>query len=406
MAERFGLVRYTVDGAVDTGWGDGGVLPVEFTGGGGKGANGLSIADPMYYVRGTVAVDGNPRVAVARVHSSGLLLQRYGDEGRVVTEFPSQDGRCTAATVIDSTGSLVVAGRTAVASNPSVALAKYDDNGRVDASFGEDGVLLTDFAAGAAFTYDVAVDAADRLVVGGFADIGGSHQFALLRYRPDGQRDADFGAGGVVVTDGVTPFEAVRSVSATPEGWVVVAGTASTPDGDRFAVRRYDGAGRFDIEFGDRGTLTPPFLSSASPTYAAIDFRGRVVLAGTGFGGDEPRAVVARYRPNGTPDESFAGGGWTTARRTESDPVVTALAVDDCGRPVVADIARSDRRGRARVRLRRYNTDGSPDRTFDGDGRVSTNVRGDEGGRAVDVAIDSRDRVVVAGTVQTDRLAR
>jgi len=52
-----------------------------------------------------------------------------------------------------------------------------------------------------------------------------------------------------------------------------------------------------------------------------------------------------------------------------------------------------------RLRLARYNTDGSLDTTFGTDGKVTTDFSGEFGDQAYAVAIDSSEKIVVAGTV-------
>jgi uncharacterized delta-60 repeat protein len=100
---------------------------------------------------------------------------------------------------------------------------------------------------------------------------------------------------------------------------------------------------------------------------------------------------MARFKADGSLDKDFGDDGTVTtdmvANRTEESLAVT---VQRDGKIVVAGYS-----GLV-IALARFNADGSPDDSFDGDGKVISGVLG----RAFAVAIDGNDRIVVAGDVQ------
>src|SRR5207302_8854913 len=83
----------------------------------------------------------------------------------------------------DSFGILVVAGASFANSQGRFALARYHDDGLVDASFGAHGLITTDFNNGAGIAYGLTVDGNGNLVVAGGTDNGlGALDFAVARY--------------------------------------------------------------------------------------------------------------------------------------------------------------------------------------------------------------------------------
>jgi uncharacterized delta-60 repeat protein len=93
-------------------------------------------------VAGTVVVFLS--FALPAYAAAGDLDPTFGVGGKVTTEFSSREG--FANTVAWQTdGKLVSAGESgASGSNPKVALARYNADGSLDTTFGEDGKVTTD----------------------------------------------------------------------------------------------------------------------------------------------------------------------------------------------------------------------------------------------------------------------
>jgi uncharacterized delta-60 repeat protein len=86
------------------------------------------------------------------------------------------------------------------------ALARYNPDGNLDNTFSGDGILTTDFTEGPdARANAIAIDASGRIVVAGRAAVNNKHRFALARYNLDGSLDATFSSDGKLTTDFATP---------------------------------------------------------------------------------------------------------------------------------------------------------------------------------------------------------
>ena len=78
-------------------------------------------------------------------------------------------------------------------------VARYFEDGSLDDSFGNSGVVTTDFP-GHSVAQDVAIDKSGRIVVAGRASSPGHRKFALARYLPDGELDPAFSHDGKTIT--------------------------------------------------------------------------------------------------------------------------------------------------------------------------------------------------------------
>ena len=347
----------------------------------------------------------NARFGLIRYKPSGDLDRSFGGDGRVNTQFPGPLPTAVVTSVtLDSHGRIVAAGNNCDFFEDSgdpdfrcqFALARYRANGELDRSFGMDGRVLTSFG-----TYDgltsVAIDSEGRIVAGGVHCEGASCSFIVARYRANGHLDSSFDGDGHVMTP-FGSYSKAESIAIDPQGRIVAAGWGGNGGaGSRFALARYLTNGDLDPSFGSGGKVTTSFGDDGSgAASAAIDARGWIVAAGNtrrGF-------ALARYQANGALDSSFGGNGKVTTKFSSARAIASALAIDSRNRLVVTGHAGGD------AALARYKPSGHLDRSFS-DGKVSTRFGGG-GGRAGPYAeaVDLRDRIVVAGGDTNVLLAR
>jgi uncharacterized delta-60 repeat protein len=133
----------------------------------------------------------------------------------------------------------------------------------------------------------------------------------------------------------------------------------------------------------------------------ALQADGKIVVTGRSNAGGDIDFAVARYNTDGSPDNSFDGDGKVTTNFGGNDygwglkvhSGGTVQADDD--KIVVSGYSNAGGAGND-FAVARYNTDGSPDTSFDGDGRVTTDF-GSNNDRGFGVAVQADGRIVVTG---------
>lgn len=218
----------------------------------------------------------------------------------------------------------------------------------------------------------------------------------LERFLPNGTLDKSFGSGGVA-TDPITvngsPSYA-RSVAVDSHDRIVVASAGSLSD-PGFTVGRLTVSGSPDPSFSGDGQTLTKIGGYAEAWAVGVDPQGRIVAAGSSFTkGKGGSVALARYLPNGTPDRSFSGDGKQHSQfPDEANAYARALAFDSKGRIVVAGTVVSP----DEFVLARYTPTGELDTTFSGDGMLTTKIGPDGPWGDVGLAIDASDRIVFAG---------
>jgi uncharacterized delta-60 repeat protein len=332
-SDDFVLARYTVSGALDPTFDGDGKVTTDF-GGKADGAGDVAIQRDGRIVAvgsGFPAAVGPLDFALARYNRDGTLDGTFGVGGRVLTTFEPNSIDGANAVVIQSDGRIVAAGRTRRGPTSEFAVARYLPNGSLDPSFDRDGLVVTPISTGVVF--DLAVQADGKLIAAGWSNPGG-FDIAMARYNPDGSLDASFDGDGVVVVSSFRPASTYASRVLVQRDGKILTGCAGlarfNPDG---SVDRSFGEGRRALT--DVGLVTPLLqpdgkILAAGSTSAAGGFSDFVVIRLSASGRIDPTfgrggRVVTDFRPqdDATDAELMANGKLVVAGYTSQVPFTT-----------------------------------------------------------------------------------
>lgn len=337
----FALAGYLSNGDLDQSFGGGGKVYTAFGANNGSGANALAIqADGKIVVAGYAA---NPAAhhntfALARYNPDGSLDNHFGSNGKVLTQIGQETGAGPEdranAIAIDGQGRIVVAGETG-SFMLDMAVSRYLSDGSLDASFGNGGMVVTDFG-GDDRAQSVVVQPDGKILVGGSGWIdSGAQDFAVMRLLDDGSVDRGFGIGGKLVTDFRGGDDTGQALLLRPDGRFVLVGTIQLSGGcapnpcERygFGAASYTSSGALDSGFGSGGRIEPDFVVSSGAYGAALLPSG--VIAMTGHIGNEDFGV-AFMDDHGAPIQRSDGSEATRIDFAgESDRAFAAVAAPD-----------------------------------------------------------------------------
>jgi uncharacterized delta-60 repeat protein len=379
-----------------------GDLDPTFGGGDGIVTTDFGGTDPAWAVAvqpdGKIVVAGGSKdFELARYNEDGSLDTSFGGDGKVTTDFGGDDA--ANAVVVQPNGEIVAAGEA----GPFFALARYEKDGTLDSGFGGgDGMVTTDFP-------ETDVDAANalvlqpngKLVAAGMAwpDIDSPTLFALARYEKDGTLDSGFGGGDGMVTTAFPESEGdvANALLLRPGGKLVAVGTVHDyPFGrGNVGLAQYDTDGSLDSGFGGGDGLASA-VSIRQATSAALAPNGQIAAAG----GWESFSA-ARFNSDGSLDKGFFGEGALFPGYKGTARLAYAVQVQSDGRVVAAGSVGDDVTGAADFAVARFDTEGQLDESFGGDGMVTTDFGGAlDAARAM--ALQPDGKIVVAGRANGD----
>jgi uncharacterized delta-60 repeat protein len=184
----FALARYNTDGTLDESFGGGDGKVITSLGSRYDGAEALAIRPDGKLIAGGWANNYNG-FALARYNTDGSLDRNFSRDGKVITHFAWANASANDL-VLQPDGKVVAAGSVShyQPRTGRFALARYNPNGTLDASFGEEGKITTDFPGLGYNTAEALVRLGDgRLVAAGRADggpRGEDSKLAMSRYLP------------------------------------------------------------------------------------------------------------------------------------------------------------------------------------------------------------------------------
>jgi uncharacterized delta-60 repeat protein len=251
-----------------------------------------------------------------------------------------------------------------------------ESSGILDPTFDGDGIVSTNFGPYAvAGINDLAIQPDGKLVVAGYAEIGDVYNFdfALARYNLDGSLDVSFGDGGTVRTD-ISIHDSAFAVALQPDGKILAAGRANDDylEFDVMVIARYNPDGSLDPDFGDGGLVLSDIGSVNSAKDIALQKDGKILVAGNTYIEDveqDPRVfTLARYNTDGSLDTSFDGDGWLTVNFSHNEDYGEDVTVQPDGYILVSGATQQE--DYHYYAMARYSPDGSLDTSFSSDGML------------------------------------
>jgi uncharacterized delta-60 repeat protein len=359
-----------------------------------------------------IAQTGSSSLALVRYTPGGNLDATFGAGGRLIVP-PGSAGFKVASVATDGADRIVLAGTTSGSAGDVITLVRLNPGGSLDATFGQGGVVRTDFPLTGETVHDLAIDRFGRLLVTGhLCCIEGRSLIFLNRYLPNGTRDPAFGVLGVgIVLSAYASFTGGNeghALALDPFDRIIVAGRALNGGNDMIGVARFTRSGRPDPTFDGDGVLTSDLFVGGVADAVSADGLGRVTVAGTHF---IPSPVVfgdvfaaVRFQNNGAVDTSFGDQGLARIDVPGTDrDILSAGAALSGGRLVAAggslklDLG-GDPVFQGFFSLAAFAAGGTPDPTFGTDGTTLTPWFTGGGVSVHDVAVDAAGLVLVAGS--------
>lgn len=288
------LARFNADGELDTSFGDAGIL-IEQVGTIDK-CNGLILQPDSTII---IAGSSDSKLSMLRFNNDGTLDTTFGEDGKVVASFEDQIVNIQDAVLLDD-GKIILAGSIWVEGVLHFLLSRFNADGTLDESFATGGYTTTGFESEYYQAFDVAIQTDEKLIIAGY--IGFSNRdFGMVRYYPDGSIDTEFGDDGVVITDGFGEEDQINEITIQPDGKIIAAGYCKNGFYTEFAAAKYNIDGSLDNTFGEAGILTTEFGGYGDQAYSVeLQPDGKIITGGSTYSATETGndLVMARYDPS------------------------------------------------------------------------------------------------------------
>lgn len=254
-----------------------------------------------------------------RSFSGGLIQQGFGLES-------GAGGASRVALQPDGKAVLLVAESSM---GFEYALTRLNADGSIDRGFGSGGYVNGDFGVPGSQAVEVALQPDGKILVAG--RVWRPSRLAVTRYDSDGSIDLSFGDDGTALLEGPGAKTAFAGgMLLQPDGKILLTGVDPWESQDQLEVARLHGDGSLDRSYGHQGFAVIPipknFRNSTEQALALHEDKLTVAVAGEGGG------FLVRLAPSGSIDQSFAGGSKVVAGNSR----IVDLAIQPDGRILVA----------------------------------------------------------------------
>ena len=317
--------------------------------------------------------------------------------------------------IVDSSGRILAGGWSGGGADAkNTFIMRYSAEGTLDRSFGTNGIVNRNDSTGADLNemiYEIVEDANGKILAVGYIYPGTPSDITVWRFNEDGSLDTSFASGGMFVhagaAGGTGKTELGRGIALDSSGRIVIVGNAADNSAlYHMVVLRLNTDGTLDTSFGTSGIVTYADQNggdtSENEFKVALDAAGRILVAGSSdIGGGNQDMHLWRYNSDGSPDTSFDTDGLVihgNAAGGNGDDIGKGITVDSNGRILVTGTSNNGTDDD--IAIWRFNNDGSLDTTFGSNGIiVGAGVAGGSGNDYGNgIVIDAAGKILVASS--------
>jgi uncharacterized delta-60 repeat protein len=383
--------------------------------------------DGKIYGAGFVSQGGDQAMAVARLDATGALDKTFGTNGYAVANAAvgGKTAELARAIAIQADGKIVIGGPVEhdakatgdAAKDTDVAVARFDNTGKLDTTFGTGGVAIVDFGNGKATSATAYVGdtswglgvTGDRVVVFGSKLAAGADRvdsdYVLAGLTKDGKLDTTFGTAGMVTVDSKgNGVDSPRNLVVQSDGKIVATGYSRDGDGAVSPILiRTSATGQLDSTFGTGGVATAKVMGQGvAESYNVSQQGSNYILAGYGgAAGEKVDLIVYRFTSAGVWDTTFGTNGVTRIDIAKDDDRARNMTVLPDGR-ILAVGSGKQTAANVDAMMVLLSKDGAPVTDFGTGGNLISDLGGPaDAWYGVAVSADKKS-VIVAGYKGTD----
>jgi len=352
VSDGFLMDKYNSDGSIDLSFGVNG-RSVPQLGFNQKKAIGIfELADQKMIVGGWYVSSGvNIDVLVIRTNSNGIVDSSFGLNGSAVMDINTRD--FAEAMIMQPDGKIIVVGE--LGKNEfdllKIFIARFNSDGSIDSSFGEDGHVTTKFDQYVTCV-SVALQEDGKILVGGTLDLNLIRPaYYVARYNTDGSKDNSFGDKGI----GSYTFEGqgseewaneLHAIVVQPDGKIICGGNQGNFVNFTYdmGLVRFNSNGTLDNSFGENGVVKinyPGYYSQINTLLMQPD--GKLIAGASAqhnMAGAEPMLLM-RFLDNGDLDPDFAVNGMQVTTNNQYSAYCKSSCLQDDGKIILGGYSNS-----------------------------------------------------------------
>lgn len=315
------------------------------------------------------------------------LTPSFGQDGKLETTFGTNgtklistgSGNAEILSILKDENKLLGVGFSRNGNFDKISIVRIDQNGNLDATFGNTGLVTIPIGSGHGRASSVIQQPDGKYLVAGWTRFSNKDQYVILRLLQNGKLDSSFGGGGLVTgvfSNSSFAEDEIAQIALLSDNKIIIAGRSYNGQNDDGFVACFNPDGTINKTFGKDGFLIIEF--DINPKYESvrafsIDKSDNIYLGGdmaTGFN-TEDAFFILKLNKDGVKDTSFGNNGIITkVLGTNIIAGLNTMEIDEKGRILTGGGAFDTDELDNNFFITRYNPNGTPDISFGQNGQV------------------------------------
>jgi uncharacterized delta-60 repeat protein len=293
----YALVRYKTNGRLDSSFGVNGYVTAA-VGNYDDIIQAITLQkDGRIVVAGYSGAYPNYDFSLMRFEANGKIDSSFSSDGRLIMPIGSAMDIATGVR-IQSNGKIVVCGRSVRGGAYDFAVIRLMPDGLPDFDFASSGVALTAIGGADDGASAMLIQPDHKILVGGYGNTGSFNDFALVRYDTSGFPDPSFSGDGKQSLAIGTENDGAVAMSLQTDGKIVLGGTSKIGPYTNFALARFKSNGNPDTSFGTNGKTSFAIGTTNDAMLGmALQSDGKIITAGVSHNGSDYDLALARFIP-------------------------------------------------------------------------------------------------------------
>ena len=244
--------------------------------------------------------------------------------------------------------------------------------GSLVSTYGSTGKSVLAIAGSSAVNvYNSKLQADGKLVLVGSVKMTGSLDWLTARLNTDGSFDTSFNGTGYSIYSYGSSDDELIGIDIQSDGKILTAGIGSSSHSD-ITTARWNSDGTLDTTFNGTGIAVKTDPSWYNGGYTVkVQSDGKILVGGYLYTGGY-KDIVLRYNTDGTPDTTFNSTGVVLFNTGTGSAYVQDISIQSDGKIMLAGGSKIS--GYYQAGLARLNADGTFDTSFDGDGKKEITI--------------------------------
>ncbi|MFK5983030.1 MAG: hypothetical protein QM499_08960, partial [Flavobacteriaceae bacterium] len=299
------LVRFQTNGSLDTSFGNNGIVLLDLGTYFYYYNTIFSLDNDELIAGGTIGNWGEKDFIISKFMPNGDVDSGYGVNGNKIIDFLTEDDFLLQ--IIQHNGKTLAIGRSKMGSDYFISLAKILSSGELDTDFGVNGILTLDINEGYFNSFSASLQDDNSIILSFTEDLTNNDRVnKIIKLFENGTIDNTFGNDGIIEIffNNVNNIQSIIEVDSNNRILIMVTQSIEL---DEFSssISRYTPTGNLDTSFGTNGFYN--FETSFYSQKIIVQPNSRILVGGGIPGFESSLFTLKRLFNNGTIDNSLNG---------------------------------------------------------------------------------------------------